>query len=282
MEAIWTPQPKQALMMARPEYEALYGGAAGGGKTDYLVIEALRQVHIPHYKALILRRTFPQLKEIIDKAYLYYPKAFPDAKYNKTEHRWTFPSGAKIDFGSLNSEEDKYKYQGIAYDFIGFDELTHFTATQYEYLKSRNRANGAGTIVYTRATANPGGIGHGWVKDRFVTSCKAGETKVEVHKVKTAEGIEYRAQSRVYIPASVFDNKKLLDNNPKYVTHLAALPEAEGIYFDKGDHERLAGLMIKGWFKTDEGWNYLGEDGVYDALRSSFPFHDKNRIEIVE
>ena len=59
------------------------------------------------------------------------------------------------------------------------------------------------------------------------------------------------------------------------MTHLAALPEAEGIYFDKGDHERLAGLMIKGWFKTDEGWNYLGEDGVYDALRSSFPFHDK-------
>ena len=187
-------------MMARPEYEALYGGAAGGGKTDYLVIEALRQVHIPHYKALILRRTFPQLKEIIDKAYLYYPKAFPDAKYN-------------------------------------------FTATQYEYLKSRNRANGTGTIAYTRATANPGGIGHGWVKDRFVTSCKAGETKVEVYKVKTERGIEYKAQSRVYIPASVFDNKKLLDNNPKYVTHLPALPEAEGIYFDKGDHERLAGLM---------------------------------------
>ena len=113
-------------------------------------------------------------------------------------------------------------------------------------------------------------------------SCKAGETKVEVYKVKTERGIEYKAQSRVYIPASVFDNKKLLDNNPKYVTHLAALPEAEGIYFDKGDHERLAGLMIKGWFKTDEGWYYLGEDGVYDALRSSLPFHDKNRIEIVE
>lgn len=254
MEAIWKPQPKQALMMARAEYEALYGGAAGGGKTDYLVIEALRQVHIPHYKALILRRTYPQLKEIIDKAYLYYPRAFPDAKYNKTEHRWTFPSGAKIDFGSLNSEEDKYKYQGIAYDFIGFDELTHFTATQYEYLKSRNRANGAGTVVYTRATANPGGIGHGWVKDRFVTSCKAGETKTEVYKVKTARGIEYKAQSRVYIPASVFDNKKLLENNPEYVTHLAALPEAERNALLYGDWDSFTGQVFTEFRNDKDGY----------------------------
>ena len=128
---IWSPHPKQAMMMSRPEYEALYGGAAGGGKTDYLVIEALRQVEIPWYKGLILRRTFPQLKEISDKAYNYYPRIYPSASYNMTEHRWTFPSGAKIDFGSLNSENDKYKYQGLAYDFIGFDELTLFTSTQY-------------------------------------------------------------------------------------------------------------------------------------------------------
>ena len=225
---IWSPQPKQAMMMSRPEYEALYGGAAGGGKTDYLVIEALRQVEIPWYKGLILRRTFPQLKEIIDKAYNYYPRIYPSASYNMTEHRWTFPSGAKIDFGSLNSENDKYKYQGLAYDFIGFDELTHFTSTQYEYLKSRNRPNGPGTEVYIRSTANPGGVGHGWVKSRFVTAGEAGKPIVEVVRVKAPDGsIEYKAQSRVYIPASVFDNKKLMENDPNYVTHLAALPEAE-------------------------------------------------------
>lgn len=247
---IWSPQPKQALMMSRPEHEALYGGAAGGGKTDYLVIEALRQVHIPHYKGLILRRTYPQLKEIIDKAFIYYPQAFPGARYNATEHRWIFPSGAKIDFGSLNAERDKYKYQGIAYDFIGFDELTHFTSSQYEYLKSRNRPNGPGTIVYVRSTANPGGVGHGWVKDRFITSGEPGKPVIDVVKIKSPEGMLYRAQSRVYIPASVFDNKKLLENSPDYLTTLATLPEAERNALLYGDWDSFSGQVFKE-FKND-------------------------------
>ena len=86
MTTVWSPQPKQALFMARPEYEALYGGAAGGGKSDALVIEALRQVGVPHYKGLILRKTFPQLAELIDKSLNYYPRAFPGAKYNASAH----------------------------------------------------------------------------------------------------------------------------------------------------------------------------------------------------
>ena len=94
--------------MARTEDEALYGGAAGGGKSDALVIEALRQVHIPHYRALILRKTYPQLSELIDKTMRYYKPVFPKARYNGSSHCWTFPSGAKIYFGSLNHTQDKY------------------------------------------------------------------------------------------------------------------------------------------------------------------------------
>ena len=158
--------------MARGEWEALYGGAAGGGKSDALVIEALRQVHIPHYKALILRKTFPQLAELIDKSLNYYPRAFSGAKYNATAHTWTFPSGAKIVFGAMQYAKDKTKYQGQAYDFVAFDELTHFSFEEYSYLFSRCRPNGPGTRCYIRSTANPGGIGHGWVKERFITAGK--------------------------------------------------------------------------------------------------------------
>ena len=166
---VWRPQPRQAEFMSRPEPEALYGGAAGGGKSDALVIEALRQVHIPHYRALILRKTYPQLSDLVDKSQVYYHRTFPQAQYNATAHVWNFPSGAKIYFGSMQYTKDRTNYQGKAFDFIGFDELTHFEWEEYSYMMSRNRPTGPGTRVYMRATTNPGGIGHGWVKARFIT-----------------------------------------------------------------------------------------------------------------
>ena len=139
--AIWTPQPRQNDFLCRWENEGLYGGAAGGGKSDAMVMEATRQVHIPHYKGLILRKTYPQLTELIDKSLNYYTAAFPGAKYNDSKHTWYFPSGARIVFGSMQHSKDKTNYQGKAYDFIAFDELTHFTFEEYIYLLSRNRPN---------------------------------------------------------------------------------------------------------------------------------------------
>ncbi|MBP3936415.1 MAG: phage terminase large subunit [Clostridia bacterium] len=246
--AIWTPQPRQTAFMARPEDEALYGGAAGGGKSDALVIEATRQVHIPHYKALLLRKTYPQLSELIEKSLLYYPRIFPKARYNASDHTWRFPSGAKIVFGSLQHSKDKYNYQGKAFDFIAFDELTHFTYDEYIYLVSRNRPNGPGTRCYIRATANPGGIGHGWVKDRFITAAPPMTTiweKVTVEHPDGRKTTDYK--SRIFVPSSVFDNKALLANDPQYLVRLASMPEAERKALLYGDWDSYSGQYFAEW-----------------------------------
>ena len=226
---IWSPQPAQARFMQRTENEALYGGAAGGGKSDALVIEALRQVEIPHYRGLIIRKTFPQLRELIDKTMRYYKPVFPKARYNSSTHCWTFPSGAKIYFGSMNHAQDRYNYQGQAYDFIGFDELTHFTWEEYSYLLSRNRPNGPDTRVYTRATANPGGIGHGWVKARFVSPAPPGTRMVQMVKAKAPDGREImQRRTRIFIPSTVFDNAALLENDPGYRAGVHRVEERPG------------------------------------------------------
>ncbi len=253
MLTIWKPQPKQAIFMSRWEDEALYGGAAGGGKSDALVIEALRQIHIPHYKALIIRKTFPQLAELIDKSLNYYKRAIPKARYNGTSHTWTFPSGAKIVFGSMQYEKDRLQYQGQAYDFIAFDELTHFTWNEYNYLFSRNRPNGPGTRVYTRATANPGGPGHSWTKDRFITAMPPMTTIYDDVDIVFPDGhTEQRRKSRIFVPSSVFDNPALLQNDPNYITRLASMPEAERKALLYGDWDTFSGQVFTEWRNDPE------------------------------
>ncbi len=252
-EIIWKPQPRQAAFMERPEWEALYGGAAGGGKSDALVIEALRQVHIPHYKALILRKTFPQLAELIDKSLNYYPRAFPLARYNASSHTWVFPSGAKIIFGSMQHAQDKIKYQGQAYDFVAFDELTHFSWEEYSYLFSRCRPNGPGTRCYIRSTANPGGLGHGWVKERFITAGAPMQPIWEEIKWRDPSGQEHKAKrSRIFVPSSVFDNPALLENDPDYIERLASMPEAERNALLYGDWDSFSGQVFTEW-RNDSG-----------------------------
>lgn len=243
---IWKPQPKQEEFQKCSCFEALYGGAAGGGKSDALLAEALRQVGISHYRGIIFRRTIPQLEGLISRSKELYAKL--GGKYNEVAKCWTFKSGAKIFFGYMQREDDKTNYQGKPYDFIGFDELTHFTWTQYSYMFSRCRPTGAGTRCYIRATANPGGVGHGWVKERFIKPCKAGKVVWEKQVVTDNEGKKITMWTdRTFIASSVFDNKALLSNDPNYLASLAMLPEKERDALLYGNWDSFAGQVFTEW-----------------------------------
>ena len=230
----WTPhEGKQDEFCSVGVFEALMGGAAGGGKTDCLVALALRQANHPRYKGLILRRTFPRLQEVIDRCWELYPSI--GGIYRATQHRWFFPSGATILLGHMQHEDDMYDYQGKQYHFIGWDELTQFTKKQYEYLVlSRIRTVDQDISVQVRATTNPGGIGHQWVKERFITNTTPG--KVYIDPVTET--------SRVFIPALVYDNPTIMENDPHYVKRLEGLPELEKKRLLYGDWEAFEGQVF--------------------------------------
>jgi hypothetical protein len=260
---VWEPQPRQASFLARPEPEALYGGAAGGGKSDALLAEALRQVEIPHYRALILRKTYPQMSDLVDRSMAIYPQSFPGAEYNAGAHCWRFPSGAKIYFGSMQYKKDRTNYQGKAYDFIAFDELTHFEWEEYSYMMSRNRPTGPGTRVYMRAATNPGGIGHGWVRSRFISPAPSYTPITEQYTVQgPGKKTLHLSRARVFIPSTVFDNRKLLDNDPQYLANLAALPEAEKQALLYGWWDSFEGQVFTEWrddpaHYSDQRWTHV-------------------------
>ena len=206
----------QTEFLAAPETDVLYGGAAGGGKSYAMIVDPLRYAHREAHRALVLRRSMPELRELIDKSRELYPKAFPGCKFREVEKIWTFPSGAKVEFGYLERDADVYRYQGQAYSWIGFDEVTHLaTEFAWNYLASRLRTTDSEITPYMRCTANPGGVGASWVRKRYVSPSPPNESFLGT------DGL-----TRKFIPARLEDNPYLAKDG-RYEQMLKALPPVQ-------------------------------------------------------
>ena len=243
-EVIFEPNVgPQTDFLAATEQEVLYGGAAGGGKSYAMVADPVRYLGNPNARMLLVRRSTEELRELISISKQLYPKAIPGIKFMERDKTWVAPSGATLWMSYLDREDDVMRYQGQAFNWIGFDELTQWPSPYaWNYMRSRLRTTRAsGLPLYMRATSNPGGPGHQWVKRTFIDpqtpnqSFYATDENGEV--ISWPKGHSREGEplfKRKFIPATLFDNPYLADDG-LYEANLLSLPEHQRRQLLEGD-----------------------------------------------
>jgi hypothetical protein len=246
----YKPTAKQNQFHSCGADVTLYGGAAGGGKSIALLMDALISViEVPGNTAMLMRRTYPELEaSLIKKSLELFPREI--AKFNDAKHRWSIDTGSGISyiiFGHCEREKDAYDYRSSEWGYLGIDEATSFTQFMFDMLYSRVRSPIKGAHPRARLCSNPGLVGHGWIKKYFRIGNKPPN---EIWRPPIEEGMTVLPPSRCFIPASVKDNTYLMEADPAYIGRLEALPEQQRKMLLYGDWDGFTGQYFTEFEKT--------------------------------
>tara|TARA_R110000751_G_scaffold13832_2_gene45878 strand:+ start:1711 stop:3135 length:1425 start_codon:yes stop_codon:yes gene_type:complete len=252
------PGPQTDFLSAS-EQEVLYGGAAGGGKSFAMLADPVRYFNNPLSNKLLVRRSTEELRELISVSKQLYPRAIPGIKFLEREKTWIAPSGASLWLSYLDRDDDVSRYQGQAFNWIGFDELTQWPSPfAWNYMRSRLRTTrNSGLSLYQRGTTNPGGAGHSWVKKTFVDPAP-NNTAFNATDPETGEDIVWpnghtkQGQplfKRRFIPATLFDNPYLAEDG-LYEANLLSLPEHQRKQLLEGNWDVNEGAAFTEWNKN--------------------------------
>ena len=242
----------QTEFLAASEREVLYGGSAGGGKSFAMLADPLRFMTHSAFSGLLLRHTTEELRELIFKSQELYPKVYPGIKWSERKMQWTAPSGARLWMSYLDRDEDVLRYQGLAFSWIGFDELTQWsTPYAWNYMRSRLRSTAPDLSVYMRATTNPGGRGHSWVKKMFIDPAPYNKsffaTDIDTNEILRYPSGHQKAGKplfkRRFIPARLSDNPYLAEQGD-YEAMLLSLPEQQRRQLLDGDWDIKEGAAF--------------------------------------
>ena len=237
MKTLWKPHEGQqtyALSINEDTFEILYGGARGGGKTDAGIVWLLKGTDDPNYTGLCIRRNHTDLRQWIDRA----RELYPNAKVSGKPTIFQFPSGAKIYTGHLKDQEAYSQFQGWEVQKLLIEEAGQIPDEE-NYLKLLSSCRSTmGLKPQVFLTANPGGVGHQWLKRRF----KISDTDPNIAFKDPVSG-----RYRIYIPATIDDNPTLMNADPEYVKYLESLPEPMRSAWRLGDWDIFAGQYFKDW-----------------------------------
>jgi len=239
-KVIWQPQAgSQTLFMRCPIFETLYEGTRGPGKTDALLMDYAQfvgQGYGPEWRGVLFRREYKPLADVVAKSKKWFPRIFPGARFlgSKSDYKWVFPAGEELMFRAVKRQEDYDDYHGHGYPWMGFEELTSWPDEElYISLQSVCRSTNPNLPRHYRATCNPWGVGHHWVKARFIDPAPRGVV------MTNKEG-----RDRVAIHGRIWENKILLKNDPDYLKSLQAQTGAKRKAWLLGDWDIVAGGMF--------------------------------------